>query len=289
MHKKYQGAGIILISTALYGLYGIYSRLIATGFTAFNQNWIRNVFVLILICIGILFFNRKWEKLNKKDIPWLLAWNGASVIWVIALFISFNTLSIGTALFLVYAGATITGYILGKVIFNESITIQKIIGILLSLIGLVFVFGGQIHSTSPLFLGIGLLSGVVSSSWNIFPKKISHEYPKLQLLFFESVGIIIINFILSLIFKPVFPQRFVPLAWLGLFAYAVTQLFGDVLLIHGFRKVEAHIGSLLMPMEAIFGALFAFFIFHEVLTTTTIIGGVLILVGAVIPSFREEN
>jgi drug/metabolite transporter (DMT)-like permease len=85
------------------------------------------------------------------------------------------------------------------------------------------------------------------------------------------------------------PEFTFSLAWLGLILYAVSQLAGDFMIIKGTRLVEAHVGSLILPFEAFFGALFAFMFFKETLTLTTILGGLLILTGAIIPNLKKSQ
>lgn len=289
MKSHHKGLTAIFIATAMYGLYGIYSRLIATGFSAFNQNWIRNIFVLCLACVGMLLTHKKWKNLSKKDLPWLISWNLSGAFLVILLFLSFNNMPIGTALFLLYAGGTIASYIGGAVFLKEQFTKTKIISVTLSLLGLIIVFYGQLQTTHFIYLLLGICTGILSAGWTIFPKKISHEYPKLQLIVFDASAIIIVNFLLSLWYRPIVPSTFVPLAWFGLLLYGLTQFFADILFIYGFRLVEVHVGSLISPLEAFFGALFAFIFFKETLTITTIVGGIVIICGALIPNFINNS
>lgn len=278
---------LLVSTTALYGLYGIYARIIALEFTVFTQNWVRNVFVLVLAIILTIIFKQHWRKIAKKDLPWILAWVLCDIFFVIAIFISFNNLSIGTALFLLYSGSTIAGYGAGSILLKEKLTKIKIIAILISLTGLTFIFIEQIHLINFLYLFLGLSTGLVAGLWNVFPKLISHEYPKLQLIALDAAGIVLINLLLAHIYHQATPPFSLSLAWLGVLLYGITQLSGDMLLIHGFRLVEAHIGSLILPFEAVFGVLFAFLIFKETLPLTTLFGGLLIIVGTFLPNLEK--
>ncbi len=286
--NRAKGIGILFLCTAMYGLYGIYSRMMATQFEVFSQNWVRNVFVLSLAIIGILITSKKWQSIAKKDIKWITAWIACDVFFVIAIFISFNHIAIGTALFLLYAGATISSYIAGTVFLKEKLTILKVLAITLSLIGLCIIYGGQLQGGSIAYLILGFVTGIVSAGWNIFPKMISHEYPKLQLIALDASGILLVNFFLALVYRQPVPHFGFTIGWLGLVLYGITQFFGDFLLIYGFRHVDVHIGSLIMPFEAIFGALFAFILFHESLPTAILWGGLFILSGVLVPNFAKE-
>lgn len=282
-----KGFSLLFLTTALYGLYGIYARLIALEFSVFTQNWVRNVFVLSLTIIFTYFFKQQWRRIAKKDVPWIGAWILCDILFVITIFISFNKLSIGTALFLLYCGSTIAGYGAGTFLLKEKLTKIKIMAILLSLIGLLFIFTGQIHLINFLYLFLGLFTGLVAGLWYVFPKLISHEYPKFQLIALDALGIIVINLLLAGIYNQTVPPPSISLAWLGIFLYGITQLLGDIMVIHGFRLVEAHIGSLILPFEAVFGVLFAYLLFKETLPVTTFFGGLLILAAAFLPNLQK--
>ncbi len=286
-NKQLKGIGLLFFTTSLYGLYGIYARLIALEFSVFTQNWVRNFFVLLLAIILIFLLKQKWKKIAKKDARWILGWVLCDIFFVIALFISFNTLSIGTALFLLYSGSTIAAYAAGTFLLKEKVTKVKIIAILFSFIGLLFVYGGQVYSIKIFFLMLGFFSGIFAGLWFVFPKLISEEYPKLQLIVLDAGGILLVNLLLAGIYNQSVPPLAISLAWLGIFLYGITQLVGDLLVIHGFRLVEAHIGSLILPLEAVFGVLFAYLFFKETLPIMILFGGLLIILGALLPNIQE--
>ena len=159
--------------------------------------------------------------------------------------------------------------------------------ILFSVIGLLFIYGGQIHSTNIFLLVLGFFAGIVGGLWFVFPKLISSRYPKLQLIALDAGGILLVNLLLAGIYNQSVPPLTISLAWLGIFLYGITQLVGDLLVIRGFRLVEAHVGSLILPLEAVFGALFAYLFFKEMLPITTLFGGLLILIGAFLPNLQK--
>lgn len=288
-NKQVKGMGALFVITALYGLYGIYSRLIALEFGVFSQNWVRNAFVLCLAILFLILGRKKWKKIEKKDAPWIAGRVICDIVFVITLFISFNNLLIGTALFLLYSGATISAYLAGTFLLNEKLTKVKIIAITFSFAGLFFIYAGHIHSTNTFYLFLGFLTGIFSGLWNVLPKKISKEYPILQIIALDAAGVLIVNLFLAGIYHQPVPPLMLSLAWMGLLLYGITQLVGDLLLIYGFRLVEAQAGSLILPFEAVFGAIFAFFFFRETLPTAVMFGGILILIGAIVPFLPKRN
>lgn len=286
MNSQLQGFGLLIATTAMYGLYGIYARLIALEFGVFSQNWVRNTFVLLLAIFFAILLRQKWTKIDKRDAPWILGWVLCDVIFVISIFISFNTLTIGTALFLLYCGSTIAGYAAGSFLLKERLTKIKIAAIVLSFSGLLFIFMEQIQLVNLTYLSLGLFTGVVAGLWNVFPKLISTKYPKLEIIALDALGILLVNILFAQFFSQSVPTFSLSIAWLGILLYGATQFLADIMLIRGFRLVEAHIGSLILPLEAVFGLLFAFIFFRETLPLATIFGGFLILFAAFLPNLK---
>lgn len=77
-------------------------------------------------------------------------------------------------------------------------------------------------------------------------------------------------------------------SWLGQFAYAVSMLVANFAAIEGFKYLEGSIGSLIGLAEILFGVFFGWLFFHEVLSGTTFVGGVLIIIAAAYPSVRDR-
>jgi drug/metabolite transporter (DMT)-like permease len=280
--KNFHGVLILVLATFLFGMYGIYSRFIGLGFEVFSQNWIRNAFVAILALVFVLF-TKKWTSLKRKDLPPLVGWVTCDALITICLFLSFNNLPIGTALFLLYSGTTVTGYIVGSVFLKEKLTVSKVFAIVFSLIGLFIIFGFSLSHLPVQFILIAIVAGILGGVWNIFPKFISSSYSSFQLIVFDAGAIFLTSLPLAMLFHQKAPAISLSLPWLGIVLYGLTQFIGDQLMIVGFRKVEAHMGSLVTPLEAVFGTIIAFLIFKESLSPLTLLGGGLVVIGAMTP------
>ena len=72
-------------------------------------------------------------------------------------------------------------------------------------------------------------------------------------------------------------------AWLWLVIYSLVNAAAFWLVIVGFRYVDASIGSLIGLMEVVFAVIFGAIIFHEELSISVYVGGVLILFAAMLP------
>jgi drug/metabolite transporter (DMT)-like permease len=65
--------------------------------------------------------------------------------------------------------------------------------------------------------------------------------------------------------------------------FSIVNTAASWLVIVGFRFVDASIGSLIGLMEVVFSVVFGAIIFHEVLSWSTYVGGVLIIAAAMLP------
>lgn len=264
-------------------MYGIYSRLIGQGFEVFSQNYVRNAFVALLALLFV-FLSRKWTTPKIKDLPAIFGWVICDALVTICLFLCFNNLPIGTALFLIYSMTTITGYIIGSFFLKEKITKAKFLAICFSVAGLLIIFGFSLGGLQMRYILIALAAGIFGGVWNIFPKFISSKYGSFQLIFFDAGAIFLTSLPLALLFHQKVSAVGFNLPWIGIVLYGLTQFIGDQLMVHGFRKVEAHLGSLITPMEAVFGTILAFIFFRESLSVMTILGGIFVVFGAILPS-----
>src|ERR1700744_1447293 len=123
--KKIDIIGIIslLCASFIYGFFGILSRGIGVNqLPLYYTSGLRALFAALLLSF-LLIYQRTWEKLNKKDLGIIVLRGICSVMSFIAFFVAFNYLPINIAYFIVYAGATLGGYLLGSILFKERLTL----------------------------------------------------------------------------------------------------------------------------------------------------------------------
>ncbi|HUV42753.1 MAG TPA: DMT family transporter [Patescibacteria group bacterium] len=273
----------LVFATLLYGLYGVYSRLIGLDFGVFYQNFLRNLIVAVIL-IFYLSLKKEWQRIKIKDIKWIIAWVFSGFIAIITIFIAFNKIPIGMALFIFYAGSIISGYLIGSLFFGEKLSRIKLFSIILTFIGLALIYSLNFEINKSKYLLFALIAGFSTGIWNTLSKKVSNKYSHIQLIFIDALLHVFLSLPLIFIWneKLSFPKLSVP--WVTILAFALTQIVVVKLIIYGFRHLEAHLGTLVMPLEVFFGALFGFIFFKEVLSFYTIIGGLIIISGFILPN-----
>jgi drug/metabolite transporter (DMT)-like permease len=253
-----------------------------------NLTILRLFFVCICFII-ILFFKRiKLSKIDKKDIPYifLLGFFGV-VCYHLALNYGEQFISAGVAS-LIITTIPIFIVILALIFLSEKITINLIIGILLSLVGVVII---SLFGNTDINLEIGyifgalavLLSAFFGAFYTILGKKLLGKYSPLSLSIYAillgSIGLVpFINFSLfdeiinlsmigwiSVIFLAIFPT---------VVSYVLWYVALDI-------KPASELGVYLYLMPILSTSL-SFILLNENITIFFVFGGFLIILGLII-------
>lgn len=278
--------GTISLFTAagFYGLYGIFSRLIGTNFGNFSQNYIRNIIVFVIIITVVLIRKIRLLPILKEDVKWIVLWL-LSGSWVTVLtFIGFNNLQIGTAYLVIYSAMISAGFLSGKIFFKEKMNLLKTTSLAFSLVGLLIIYRFSIEPNELFYVTLVFISGFMTGIWNTISKKFSLNYPNSQLVVMDTVWSILASLLGAFVFKEHFPLNVIPVTWMWIFIYAGVSMTNVALVVYGFKNLEAQIGSIILPVEILFATIFSFLIFSEVPQLTTFIGGVFIILSAILPN-----
>jgi len=280
--QKVRGSAFILMSAFFYASYGVWSRLMANYFGEFSQAWTRAL-VLLIGTLILNFFFKFLKPVNKKDWIWfgviaLMGLNQAPY------FYGFKHLSVGTATLMFYAALLIGGYVIGRFSFNEKITKVKWISLILAILGMVAIYQLTLNSSQLLAVVLTVLAGLMGAGGVVFTKKLSGNYPEIQIMTSYFISITVVNFIMSAIFKDSLPAFGFNVPWLAQLGYLVAFLVANLAVIEGYKHLEPSIGSLIGLVEIIFGVVFGAVFFGEIVGWGVIIGSILILISAVLPN-----
>lgn len=286
MKDSVKGALIIVASALFFGSYGVWSKLIGNQIDNLFQVYVRSLIILLVI-VPFGFITRNFKKVARADWKWILIYTLSGSLTVAPIFYAFNKIGIGSATLLFYASFTIVSFLLGFFSFGEKITWDKTIGLLCALVGLYLIFDLSLEQNSLLAAVAAVIAGSAAGFEVVYTKKISDHYSALQLSVFLWLVIFISHLLGSLL---VGERQMLPewtIAWVGVFGYAAASLFAFSLVVIGYRYVQPGIGALTGLLEILFGILFGIMLFAEVLSTQTIIGGILIFLAAALPNVRS--
>ncbi len=288
MSTKNKGLIYILLSTIMFGSYGLWSKLIGTDFGVFYQGWTRT-FLIALVLFPIVLYKKEIVSIQKKDWKWMSIFLISTSLTQAPIFYAFNHMDIGTATLLFFVGMTLMMYIVGFVFLGEKATKIKMFAFILACIGLYITFSFSLVVFSLLAASMALLNGAASGVELSTSKKLTGEYSPLYVTWLSWVVIAVTNFIASVWLGEIQHIPEFNLVWLYLFVYAVVSLLGFWFAIEGYKYVESSVGSLLGLLEVIFAIIFGILIFHQALTLKIVIGGFLIMLASALPHIIKER
>lgn len=281
-----KGSLYITISAFFYASYGLWSRLMNHSFGEFNQAWTRAIIVLALL-IPYLAFSKQYQSIKKADWKWFVIIGLVGGLNQAPYYYGFQNLPIGTAILIFYACLMLSGFILGKLVFKEVIDRTKQISFICALIGMGIIYRFSLNSSQIIPALAMAAAGFMGGTAGILPKKLSSNYSEPQIMLSYLFLMIVFNLPLSLYFQETLPEFKNVVAWLPQAGYAAAMLIANLTVIAGFKHLAASIGSLIGLTEIIFGALIGYAFFAEPLTVSTLIGGSLIILSAILPNLKR--
>ncbi len=301
--SKSRGYIIALTATILWSSTGIFISYLSKNYqlpSLVLAFW-RDLFVSFGMVVGLSLFNRPRFQLDRGHWGFMAAYG-----FVLAVFNSIWTFSVqyngaAVATVMAFSSPAMTA-ILSKIIFKEQFSAIKIISILLSLAGIVFVSGAfdpSAWNLNPLGIIFGLSTGLFFAIYNLQGKhasdtKIDSWTALLYSFSFATIFLFLFNigsdlFITS---QPVFTD----MLWLGnsysgwgllFFLGVVPTLGGFGLYTLSIRYLSPTTANLIATLEPAFTAIWAYFLLSEILTGTQLFGGVLVLVGVILLRFSD--
>lgn len=156
------------------------------------------------------------------------------------------------------------------------------------MLGVILAYAYRIEIAGEfIFVILAIVSGVCVSFWNIFAQYISDDISAIALSFYDSVLIVAFSSIASLVFQETWVAPIMSIEWIANISMAVTFIFAGILIPYGFRRIEAQIGSILMPLEIVFGVLIGYLFFRDGIHITIVVGCILIIIASVLPHVRD--
>lgn len=284
-HNQLLGAGSLLISTFLYSFFGVLTRLIGFKIPLFYASWVRNSVMLLILGIALLII-KKWIKVSRRDFIWIFIRSVGGLVSFVGSYVSFYYIPLGLALFIFYAGSTIGGYFIGRILFNEKLTFIKIISFFIAICGLILIYSINFSGANILYATFALGGGFGVSVWNTFSKKVSHKYSALQLNFLDTLNFIAMEFIISIALQEKWVKPEFSMLWFYMFLFILMFISTGQLMVYGYKHLNVHLATLIMLTEVLFGTILGFVVFKETLSVLTLLGGGLIIFAIILPEIK---
>lgn len=277
---------LVLTAGILWGTMGIYvRRLNNLGFTTIEIVAVRSVITAVLLLVVLFFYNRELLIIRIKDI-WCFVGTGifSIVFFNYCYFKAITMTSLSVAAVLLYTAPAIV-MVLSAFLFHEKITLVKVISLIATFAGCVFVTGlvGDAGSLSAGGVLVGLGAGLGYALYSIFSRyALERGYHSLTISFytflFAAVGALPLADV-SIIYKAC-EKDFRMLGFYLIFGL-VSTVIPYITYTLGLTAMENSKASIIASMEPVAATVLGILVFHEKMTISNLVGIVLVI-GAIV-------
>jgi drug/metabolite transporter (DMT)-like permease len=287
---------LILLAGILWGCMGLFVRpLNEKGLSFWDIVFLRAVLTSLIMALVLLIKDKKLFRIRLRDL-WCFAGTGllSIVFFNLCYFKEITITSLSVAAILLYTAPAFV-MLISAVCFKERLTIKKVIALVLSFTGLIFVtglFGGSgVERLTFAKLMIGLGAGLGYALYSIFSRyAIERGY--------ESYTISFYTFVFATLATVFFAKP-------GNVALAVTESAGSVFLAIAFvlvstvipyitytlglKSVENGQASIIASVEPVVATLNGIIWFHEKMSWSVVLGIALVLGGIIISNTSKKK
>lgn len=286
MKKSY----LYLVTTfMLWGSLYVVSQFVLGKIPTFTVAMFR--YLIAFIALSLISFKSKKEKIEKSDYKYFF------IMGFIGYFISVDCQLLGTKI----AGGSMASLInslnpiiisvMAMIILNEKLEINKIIGIILSLFGVYMIIG---TGANIQFFGVAI-SFVAVIGWafmSVISRKISCKYSALTLtktsMLIATICNIPVSFLEVQITHPVIQVDFLAIIGL-LYMGIVCTAFTNILWNKSLGMLPANTCSAFYPIQTLTSSFLGVIVFHEVLTTSFVLGSTFIIIGVLVSLLFQKH
>lgn len=291
MNKKAMSVIFILLAGILWGCMGLFVRpLNEKGLTTWDIVFLRAIGTTLLLGLFLLLTNRKAFRIKLKDLWCFLGTGLLSIVFFnFCYFKEITMTSLSVAAILLYTAPAFV-ILISAPCFGEKITGRKLLSLLLTFTGLIFVTGvigdaGMLDGKSIL---IGLGAGLGYALYSIFGRyALARGYGSMTISFytflFASLGSVFFTNPVS-IFETSTSSG-TEILRVVIFVL-VSTVIPYITYTIGLKRVENGQASIIASIEPVVATLNGILWFHESLSLWTTIGIVLVLSGIVICNLR---
>lgn len=274
-----KGAQALFAAALIYSTTGVLVR--EMGYMWGDQAQVFVRYILVFVFLVLFAYHRKTPRIPKDKLVFAAALGITFALLVLFFTMSVQRTTIANSLFTFYATNLITSFLLGTFILKEKVTTPKIIALLFALAGLSLFSGALLAGSLGIIFGVagGLCEGVS----NVLRKWLTGVDRNAILRMQYGVGTVFVG--LVTLFSGDRIVRTVSLSGsIITVVFAIVLVVAAHLLLYGYQNFDVNIGTVIMSMELVFGALLGYIFFKEIPKSHELAGGALILTGSILAS-----
>jgi drug/metabolite transporter (DMT)-like permease len=298
------GALLIVGGTTLAALVGPIAKILYDeGMTAFTFAVWRGVVAGSALWLIVWLRRRRdpianpivFGRLSPRERGFLLAFCAANIVLNTSLFVAFERIPVAVALLCMYLFPVILA-VYGRASGTEALGGSKAAALILATAGMAMVVLAGFDpsnglSLDPLGLGLALLSAVAAAAWVGFAREcrsVPAEQAMGLALTFTVVAIGVLAVVVGPASQLVFPPQHPDLLPYVLFAGIVSGAIAPTLVTKGIRRTTRVRAGILGLTEPIVAVAAAAVLIGEVLAPIQLVGGALVLAGALLSQRAPE-
>lgn len=286
MNSAAKGAIALTTAAIMYGFTGAFIRFLTSiGLNVYSINFVEFLFGAVLI----FFIADTWEEKisfpKGKEWLYLISIGFCFFGTTMTLFYAFNYTTIANAEFLHYTFPILTMFG-AALLLNEKLDNWKILALILSIVGLVFIFNQAFSISRKMLVGsfCALLSAFPVAGMTIIGRKL-----KDRSAYFTTFWGTLFACIIYLPFF-VFSNSISNLQQVG-YIFQVSVFFTVIaapLYFFGLRHISASTAGILLLVEILSGITVGLIFYQEVPQSISLLGGIMIIASCVLVLRTEK-
>lgn len=293
MDNNKKGALLIILAGTCWGMISIFiNYLSAAGLGEMQISFLRQMFAAAVMALIVFVRDRSKFRIAPRDL-WLLMLVGL-INGVVFNFLYFYTIvhsRASIAVVLLYTSPVFV-MILARIFFKEKITPPKLVALVLTVIGCIFVTGviGQGYMPPAAAILTGVLTGLSYALNNIITSKAVRKNDPQTVTFYTLMFSFIFLIPFSGAGKLVTTVKANPMTLLvALILSLVTCVVAQYVFTAGLNLIESGKAAIYGATEPIVGTLVGIFIFHEESNLLKIVGIVMVIAAILIIGKSEAG
>lgn len=292
MNHNLLGVIAVFFSAAAWGMSGIFVTLIidSTGCSSVALAFWRDFSTFCVLLLYTLVTSPHKLSIRKKDIPWFLSMG--CCLGGFHIFYNKSVMINGAAVTTVeQAAMPAVVTIAALYLWKEALTREKIIAMIIIFFGTVMASGLNLFAlekTNATGLTVGLFVPFFYAGWTLFGKTIVSRYGAVACLTIAfGIAAMMLSPLQPFVTQPSTLDFKIILIFSGLIIFSTVGAF--TLYMVGLKYVQAGIASILVMSEILFAGVYAWFLLGERLTPLQTMGALLVMVGVVWLSYRQNK
>ncbi len=281
---KISGPTALVGAAFMYAMFGVFIRIMSHMWGNFAQVAVRFTLAAIIVFIYLSFRKNK-VSFPKDKLKNVVALGLTFPILVLLLTFSYQRTTIANTTFLLYAGSILSAFAIGTFVMREKINTNKIVAILLALVGISLYSSALFTFNSGVFLG--LAAGLIDGVSNTLRKSLG-GIDRMAVLRIQYGVASVLLIVLTFVSQETIITKFNTWSLIITFLYAFLLIGLANLLLYGFHHIDVNIGTIILSSELLFATLIGYVIYREAPSPHEVIGGLFIFSASILSGINAR-